>query len=198
MDKPTDKRPTMIVLGVLALCFLIGLIAGCLFSLWGGEPADNAAHEILTGLAEGDVYTPNLWIALWSQFQYPVICFLLGLTLLGVFLIPAAVAARGFFLAFTVTSCVRVFGAWQGLAFSLSILGLPALLTLPCLLILATYGGVSSLSLLLNTLSRGKTPPFCPMLSKAAFIRLGICALAMTAAALLEAYICPILVNWAI
>ena len=118
--------------------------------------------------------------------------------MLGVFLIPAAVIARGFFLAFTVTSCIRVFGAAHGLLFSLSLLGLPTLLTLPCMMLLATYGGVSSLSLFLNTISRGRKPILTPVVSKAAFARLGLCIILMTAAALLETYICPILVENAI
>lgn len=193
-----EKQLSMTVLGVLALCFLIGLTAGCLCSLWAGEAADEAIHELLTGIAGETAQAGNLPSAFLSQFQYPIVSFLLGLTILGVFLIPATVIARGFFLAFTVTSCIRVFGAWKGFVFSLSMLGPPTLITLPCLLVLATFGGVSSLSLFRNALAGGRKPIGSPLFSKESLARLGICTCAMTAAALLEAYICPILVNTAL
>lgn len=193
-----DKQITMGALGIAALCFLAGLTAGCLCSLWGGEAADAAVLEYLVGLTSGTVQSPSIGAAFLGQFQYPVLCFLFGLTVLGVFLIPITLMTRAFFLAFTITSCVRVFGAWNGFLLSVSMLGLPALLALPCLMVLATFGGVSSYARLMNIISKRRNPVSSPALSKEALTRLGICILAMTVAALLEIYVCPILVNAAI
>ena len=193
-----DKQIHSVVLGVLALCFIGGIAAGCLCSAWGGESADSAVAGYLTDITRNEFQAPEMAKAFLNQFQYPIACFLLGMTLLGVFFIPACLAARGFFLAFTVTSCMRVFGLGPGLLLAGSMLALPALISVPCMFLLGTFGGAASLSLLVNTASRGKRPAALPVFSKIAFVRLGLCLLAMTAAALMEIFVCPPLIQAAL
>ncbi|MCL2003369.1 MAG: stage II sporulation protein M [Oscillospiraceae bacterium] len=178
-----------IALGVVAVAFLAGITGGCLLSVLGGETADGAVTEYLSPLTHGVLPQPSVSRVILNALLYPTLCFALGFAIPGVALIPAAVFARGFFLSYAVASFARVFGATDGTLFSLSLLGFPLLLSLPCLLLLGTHGLLDSVSLLKS--ARRRTGALLNV--KAGFTRFGIalCALALAAAA--EYYLAPAL-----
>ena len=182
-----EKQASAVSLGITALFFLAGIVAGCLAAMRGGGEADKIAVDYLTGFAASGFAGPTYAQAFLQSFSYGLICFLFGLTLLGVLLIPAAVAARGFFLSFAAAACVRVFGA-DGLLLALALLGIGALLTVPCLFALAAQGGVTSFSLLRSALSGGVRST-APVFSAPAFKRLGVCMAVMTTAMLAEVFL---------
>lgn len=180
-----------IALGVLALCFLAGITGGCLLSARGGAAADSAVTDYLSPLAQGVVSQPSVGRALLDAFLYPAICFVLGFAIPGVVLIPVTVTARGFFLAYAVASCARVFGAMNGVLVSFALIGLPLLLSLPCLFLLGSQGLLGSYALLRTALRT----PAPPVADRKSFARFGVSLCALTAAAASEIFICPLLAS---
>ena len=194
--EPKSFKPVSsysIALGVVALAFLIGVTGGCLLSVRGGAAADGAVAEYLSPLAGSDLPQPSAVRALTDAVLYPALCFLLGFAIPGVALIPLTVCARGFFLAYAASSCVRVFGAVSGTFFSFSLFGLPLLLSLPCLFWLGTHGLLGSQALLWSALKR----PAAPLRGKESFLRFGLALCALAAAAAVEIYVCPMLATFA-
>jgi hypothetical protein len=178
-----------IALGFIALAFLAGLTGGCLLSVRGGEAADGAVAEFLSPLAQSAVSRPSVGLVLLNTLLYPALCFIFGFAIPGVALIPLTVFARGFLLSFTVSSFARVFGAADGTLFSLSLFGLPLLLSLPCLFWLGTHGLLDSAALLGS--ARRRTG--APMDVKAGFTRFGFALCTLAAAVVAEIYLAPLL-----
>jgi hypothetical protein len=178
-----------IALGVIALTFLAGLTAGCLLSVRGGEAADGAVADYLSPLVQSAVPRPPAGRVMLNTFLYPALCFALGFAIPGVALIPLTVFARGFLLSYAAASLVRVFGAAGGTFFSLSMLGLPLLLSLPCLMLLGTHGLLDSTALLKSARRRVGVP----IDAKAGFRRFGFVLCALAAAAAVEIYLAPLL-----
>jgi uncharacterized membrane protein SpoIIM required for sporulation len=128
-----------------------------------------------------------------NTFVYPILCFALGYSIPGVALIPAAICAKGFFLSYAVASCVKVFGAEDGVFFSLSLLGPHLLIGLPCLFLLGTHGLLGSVWLI----SSIKRKPAPPMRAKESFLRLGAVLCALAVAAAIEIFCSPVLASMA-
>ena len=183
-----------IALGVIALAFLAGITGGCLLSAQGGAAADSAVSEYLFSLAQSGFPRPAVRQVLSGTLLYPALCFILGFAIPGIALIPLTVCARGFFLSYAVASCARVFGGGDGVLFSLALLGIPLLLSLPCLFWLGTHGMMGSMTLLGSV----RKKPVKPIKAKEGFIRFGIVLCALAAAAAVEIYISPVLANLAV
>jgi hypothetical protein len=181
-----------VALGVIALAFLAGITGGCLLSLQGGAAADGAVADYLSPLAGTAVPRPSVVRALMDTVLYPALCFLLGFAIPGLALIPVTVCARGFFLAYAISSCARVFGAAGGTALSLALLGLPLLLSLPCLFWLGAHGLLSSHALLGSAMRK----PGVPFKGKDSFYRFGLALCALAASAAAEIYVCPALATF--
>ncbi|MDR0325637.1 MAG: stage II sporulation protein M [Oscillospiraceae bacterium] len=178
-----------IALGIVALAFLIGVTGGCLVSVQGGAAADGAVAEYLSPLAQSAVPRPSVSRTLISAVLYPALCFAFGFAIPGVALIPLTVCARGFFLAYAAASCARVFGAAGGTLLSLSLFGLPLLLSLPCLFWLGAHGLLGSHSLLRSAMRK----PAAPIKVKEEFFRFGMALCALAASAAVEIYVSPLL-----
>ncbi len=178
-----------IALGVLALAFLAGIVTGCLFSSQSGSAADSAVTEYLSAFAGSAINTPSVARVLADTVLYPAVCFILGFTIPGVLLIPFTVAFRGFLVSYTVTSCVRVFGSMDGLLFSLSLLGLPLLICLPCLFLLGTNSLLSSQTLFSAAIRKTRASVF----SKRVFTQFAVTLCVTGAAAVIEWLLCPLL-----
>jgi hypothetical protein len=184
--------PYSIALGVIALAFLAGITAGCLMSVLGGETADGAIAGHLEPFAGNSVPMPSVGTTLLNTLLYPSLCFLFGFAIPGVALIPLTVCARGFFLAYAASSCVRVFGAGLGTLFSFSLFGLPLLLSLPCLFWIGTNGLLGSYSLLGSAVKK----PAVPIRGKDHFLRFGIALCALAVSAAVEILISPMLASY--
>ncbi len=182
-----------IALGVLALAFLMGIAAGCLYSLQGGDTADAAVREYLSVFAGNAIHAPSVGRVLADTVLYPAVCFVLGFTIPGVLLIPLMVAFRGFLVSYTIASCVRVFGSLDGILFSLSLLGIPLLICLPCLFLIGTHSLLDSRTLLGAAVRKTRADVF----RKNHFTRFAatLCVTAIAAAA--EWLLCPLLAGLA-
>ncbi len=128
------NTPVFLFLTVLFVC---GVIAGGFTGLLGrdGDAVSRlAAHLVRAAQTEPDVR--QVLGALGGTVGWLALAVLGGLLPPPSLFIGAAVAARGFSLAFTVASMVAQLGM-RGLWLSLAATGAAAVLTVPCLLIVA-------------------------------------------------------------
>ena len=182
------------VLAVLSILFLLGGVAGCLFSaLAGGEDA-SALSLYLTDyltLAREGIVVRSLWSVVWEQIRYLLAVVVLGITAVGVVGVPVLFCLRGFFFSFSVGCFCRVFG-WGGLVPALVLFGLPALLWGPALF-LAGFQGLSGARCLLR---RGLGDGRCPLpFTTSYWLRIGFCVLLCVACAGTEYWIFPVLLR---
>ena len=135
----------------------------------------------------------NFFAALFSTVKYHLAAVFLGLSILGPLLIPVLSAVRGFFLSFSVTAVMRCLGV-KGIGFTLSLFGIPAIVSIPCFFILSALAFSSSLYLLRMIRAQGArslTPPFCGRL----FVSCGACFILLVALAVADAYLISRLVS---
>jgi hypothetical protein len=158
----SSKRTTLLLTSV---AFLLGAAVGWLAALYAVP--EGQMLSFMRGYAAAYA-APDLRQALLGNFLAPALVFLLGLTLPGVVLIPAVVAGRGFFLSFAVAVYARVFGL-PGILLAFGAVGLPGLLTVPCLFALAVFGFAFSRRLLLK--SAGGTRQDAENLLNASYVR---------------------------
>lgn len=123
----------------LIALFLCGVIAGGFTGLMGGTHGSVAQlANYLTANASGETSLAVQAVgAISSTLLWLVLCLIAGaLTPYSLFL-AAVAAARGFALSFAVSAIVGTLGL-RGVGISLVTTGAPALVTVPCLLIVAT------------------------------------------------------------
>ena len=138
---------------LLLLCaaFLAGAAGG---SLLGS--AESAAEGVLPG--DGSVYGADGYFSLlFSCAKYHLLVLLFSTSLAGVLLIPATLAFRGFALSCTAAYVASAYPE-QGVALILVVLGLPALLTVPSLFVVA-FGGELFSARLVSHYVRRPIPP---------------------------------------
>lgn len=133
-------------LALLAGCFLLGALAGFLFSCLGGESEQLREYLLryLRAAGDGGAFAPSLLSVIWEAFRWFLLIVLLGFTALGAVGIPAVLAVRAFVLSYAVTTFARLFGP-GGVAASLAAFGVTALLTVPVLFVGAHSGFQSAL-----------------------------------------------------
>ena len=102
------------VLAVTAACFLLGGLVGCLLAshIGGGGQESLAAYVegFLRAAQAGEITAPALASLVWDTVRWPLLALLLGFTALGLLGLPLLFAVRGFLLAFSIASFVRLFG----------------------------------------------------------------------------------------
>ncbi len=132
----------LIVLSILAACFVAGAVAGAL----AGSGELPAGENILPG--DGSIYGYGTYAGLlFNCAKYHLIVLLFSTSLLGGLLIPATLAFRGFALSCSAAWMAEAYPE-TGIALALIALGLPALLTVPSLFVAAQSGELFSLRLL--------------------------------------------------
>ncbi|GEM_PF-2024892 len=127
------------VLLAMAALFVFGAIIGSAVASGILASGSGRLYEMLINYLLGfsDEYVrPSFLTALFVNFRYHVIIFLISFTGLGVFLVPAFVMLRGAFLSVAVTGFVRMLGI-NGAFLSLAAFGLQNALALPALLLLS-------------------------------------------------------------
>ena len=133
--------------------------------------------------------------ALFSTAKYHLAAVFFGFSVLGPLLIPALAAVRGFFLSFSVTAVMRCLGA-KGIAFTLSLFGIPAVVSIPCFFVLSALAFSSSLYLLRLLRAHGArttSSPFCSRL----LVSCVACFVLLVALAAADAYLISRLVSYA-
>ncbi len=143
----TLPRAASSAFAICAVSFAVGVVAGTALSAGfaeGGGGGDVLSGTLASLRADGSV---SLWPLFFKLSWYHLLVFLLGFTALGAVLIPVTVAVRGFTLAFTLATLVRL-ESLSGAAAGAVLLGLPALFSVPLLFPLASESMCVSLELM--------------------------------------------------
>ncbi len=150
------------VLAVTAACFLLGGLVGCLLAshIGGGGQESLAAYVegFLRAAQAGEITAPALASLVWDTVRWPLLALLLGFTALGLLGLPLLFAVRGFLLAFSIASFVRLFGG-VGCLLALLVFGVSGALSVPVLFVLGVQGLLAARVLAGRVWGDGKTPP---------------------------------------
>lgn len=186
-------------IALMTAVFLCGVVAGCVTAATVDTSSGQTLSEYITSYLEG--MTPvheygSLFLStLFNYLKYPVLSFLFGFTALGVLCVPAVVCVRGFFLSFSVTTVIRMFG-YKGLLVALSMFGFSSFITISCLLIISAFAMCAAISFLRFMLNK-KRYVIGSILPVGYFTVFGFCAVIMIISAALDAFITPSLITLA-
>ena len=170
--RPGPAGLAPLILAILCAAFLAGAVMGAFTS-------SAAAGEAAAAIGEdGQVYGYDTFLEhLFGCAKYHVLVLLFATSVFGAVLIPAALAFRGFALACSAAGIAAAYPG-RGVLLAAVALGLPAVLTVPALFLLAFDG--FAFSARLSALCLRRTPP-------APFLRGDDRALAAAAALFLAA-----------
>lgn len=185
-----EDQPALIV---VAAFFALGGLSGFLLA---SNAADAGADALSTYLdaflscaQSGAIVFPAASEILWRLVRWFFAALFFGFTALGVLALPALSAARGFFLAFAISSFARVCGS-KGLMTSFLLLGIPGLVTIPAFFLLSTQSFRAACQLASRSSGQGKREP----LYRGNYLfRCGVCAVAVCIGFLMERYLSPVL-----
>ena len=180
---------------VCAVCFFLGGLAGCVLTSHvaggAGESLDAYLRGFLSAAEQSALSAPSLLLAVWESVRWPVLALLLGFTALGLIGLPILFAARGFLLAFSIASFVRIFGS-AGCLLAFLVFGLTGAISVPVLFLLGVQSLLAARRLASRFLGEGRQHA---LYGKAYFRRCGVCAAALIVCIVLEYLVVPVLVS---
>ena len=195
--KKETSRPLNVAILIVMCVFLCGIIAGAVTSAYiDAETARGLTQSITHGyMPENDQIRANSfkWEIIWDVYKYPFISFVLGFSLLGVALIPIAVAVRGFFISYSVGAMVQIFGL-RGVILSFAISGIDLLVSVPCLILLSVQG-MSASGAQLNLVSGGKRVLVGSVFPKGYFLLTILLFVLLFLLALYDMFLAPMIIN---
>ena len=183
----------MAALCLLSVLFFAGSVAGCIAA---GAIRDDGGvlteylHNYLNAL-ERDGTLIRLFSVLWQTVRFPLAVFLLGLTALGIMVLPVLFAVRGFAFSYAVSALFRIMGA-QGLLLAFVLFGVSAVLWMPALFELGVQGLLGSYGLFRRVGGDGRYP-LC--YGGKFFVRSGVCAAILGLCAGAECFVIPLLLR---
>jgi len=185
------------VLVILSICFFLGGLFGIILAANVAGDGSDSLSLYLTHFVDvagtGEIRIPALLSLLWEVFRWPLLTLLLGFTAIGVIGIPVLFAARGFFLAFSIATFVRVFGA-AGDLLAFLLFGVTGLISLPVLFVLGTQG-MGAAAGLAGGVVRGERA--APRYDSAYLLRVVCCMFALCVCVLIEYLAVPALLSGA-
>ena|GEM_PF-2486339 len=181
---------------VLSLAFLAGSIGGNLAAmlLADGQSLADYAQTFLDG-AESGALDAAAAGALAAGLALPMIVFLSGFSSIGVAIIPACIAFKGFTFSYAVSAMFRSFGP-DGAIFTFCALGTVSLLYVPCLLFSALFAFRSSAvlaSVFFGKSQQSGTGRIAPIY----YIQFAVSTAVISALAVYQAFLQPRLLEWA-
>lgn len=120
-----------------------------------GEPG-RLRGGISSRRSGGEITAPALASLVWDTVRWPLLALLLGFTALGLLGLPLLFAVRGFLLAFSIASFVRLFGG-AGCLLALLVFGVSGALSVPVLFVLGVQGLLAARVLAGRVWGMGKT-----------------------------------------
>lgn len=116
---------------VMVMFIFLGIVAGaiCCFS-------SDASYSTSILIEDDAIVSYSFFRTLFNFSKYPLIIFLLGFTILGMFIIPLVVFFKGFFLSFSISSIFK-FSAHNCFRFAFATFGMQVLISVPCILFLS-------------------------------------------------------------
>lgn len=183
----------LIICGAMFLCgCIIGTVSAGFVS--DGESLRQYISSYVAQVSGETLGKPEFLSALFGACKYHLIAIFLGFSILGVICIPLLSAIRGFFLCFSISAFVRLFGS-SGILLALSVFGTGTLITVPCYFILAVSSFSASLYLFRMILANGGRGALSPFGSKF-FVRCGICFIILVLSALIETTLTSQLISY--
>ncbi len=183
---------------LLSAMFLCGVCAGCITASYTAGDSANVLNEYISKeilVSSSDITGKELFLkAVISLYKYPVIIFLLGYTAFGIVFIPATLILRGYFISFCVTSVIQALG-YKGVSIALSLYGFQALLSIPCILILATKAMCASQGFF-SFIREGKERRLTPPVPDGYLTCFLLCIACMTVCAAVETLLIPGFTAW--
>jgi hypothetical protein len=142
------------VLIFISACFLAGAVAGAFLSLY-------ISGDSISGLVASYIESPEqpagFFKVFWDCAKFHLCVLFMAGSVFGVVIIPAIVFLRAYLLSCTTAAIIAVYPD-SGWLLSLVILGIPALVSIPCLFVLSTDAFFASGRLL--TMSMGDYRPW--------------------------------------
>ncbi len=148
---PLRQKNSRIYFLLLILCFSAGCFAGSLTgSFFGLDPVLKDFSDFSTGCSSNPI---SVFLS-FSRFH--LVAFLLGSSFLGLALLPVLSCIRGYALSCTAASIISSYPE-KGVIMAAVILGIPALLSIPCFFVVSIDGYMSSVRIF--HLVRGNSAP---------------------------------------
>ena len=146
----TSADGSVLILAAVSASFFLGGLAGCLLAgcVDGGGQESLAAYVegFLRAAQAGDAAPPALAALVWETLRWPLLALLLGFTALGLLALPLLFAVRGFLLAFSIASFVRLFGG-TGCLLALLVFGVGGAFSVPALFVLGVQSFMTARTL---------------------------------------------------
>lgn len=124
-------EPISINIAIMVVFILLGIVVGavCCFST-------DLSLSNLTAFNDNTVVHYSFLRTFFNFFKYPLILFLMGFTILGIFIIPIIVFLKGFFLSFSISSIFK-FATARAFSFAFATFGIQIFVSVPCILFLS-------------------------------------------------------------
>ena len=128
------------------LTFIIGIIIGVIVINNSNDEQinqiTNYINNFISDLKEyGNINTNSLIISTFLNNLYLILAmWFVGSTVIGIPIVYAFIAYKGFCLSYTISSSIITLGTWKGAVFSLASMLPQNLIYIPCLLALAVSG----------------------------------------------------------
>lgn len=185
-----EATPALVVVAAFfALGGLVGFGLAANVSDAGTEALSVYLDSFLSCVQTGTIVLPPTSESFWRLTRWFLAALVFGFTALGVLALPALSAARGFFLAFAISSFACSCGQ-RGLLTAFLLLGVPGLVTIPAFFLLITQSFQTACQLASRGSGQGKREtPY----RRDHFLRWGVCATAVCVGFLLERYLSPVL-----
>ncbi len=188
-----EDRVYMIGFLFCAAFFFLGTLIGVVSA--SNIPAEQSAliKGFFYSVQSGVFDSGGLLDSLAKAFLFHTIAVLLGFSAIGFIFLPLLSLVRGFFLTFAAAAIIAALGK-SGFAVAIALLGLPSLIMLPCFFILCLQAFAASYSLAGRLLRRSTASS---NYRKEYFNRCAVCSVALIIAALIDAYLSPLLASLA-
>lgn len=142
------------VMLLISACFLAGAVAGAFLSLY---ISGDSISELVASYIESPERPAGFFKVFWDCAKFHIIVLFMAGSVFGVVIIPAIVFLRAYLLSCTSAAIIAVYPD-VGWLLALIILGIPALVSIPCLFVLSSDAFLTSGRLL--TLSIGDYRPW--------------------------------------
>ncbi len=176
---------------ILSVCFLVGSVLGTLAACGADEPAGSALTEAATGFLDRAAAGQRepLDLVLLETAVIPAAVFFCGFCVFGGILCGGLCLTQGFLLSFCSAILMRIQGS-AGLAGAACFYGVPALLSVPVLLLLGARASMTAGELWRLSLGRRAlvTPP---LYGRDCWLSLVLCIPLLVLAGLYEVFLAP-------
>ena len=135
-----QKSDSLRTFSVMVIFLLCGGVAGCILALYAPHTPDSIFFRSdIVSAVQNEIDAYSFWSTYFNLIKYPFVIFLLSFTIFGYALIPLMISLKSFFLTFSISTILQLYGT-KRLFLPLSLFGIQTFLSIPALLLIATFG----------------------------------------------------------